>query len=80
MDPAVDAESAHFDATWAQNGIQNSGETALPDAGPDLFLEAGAILAQRGSHELVTPEKVGAVLRRAAEQAGRLLSVANARR
>ncbi len=49
-------------------------EVVLPPVQMELFAEAGAIVAERAVADGAPREVVAGVLRRAAEQAGRLLS------
>ena len=80
--PAPDAES-HGDApiapertAWTGGGLRPVELPTLPSLTADLFILAGAIAAERaarGPHSFTRGE-VEAILRRAAEQAGRLLT------
>jgi hypothetical protein len=61
------------DATWAQNGPQPRGVESLPPPTPDLFAEAGAILAKRAARGGATDSELAAIIARSSAQAARLV-------
>jgi hypothetical protein len=69
------ARSADPRANREQNWIQApQAELLLPAVLPDLFLEAGAVIAERASRDHANPREIEAALSRAAEQGSLLLS------
>jgi hypothetical protein len=62
---------------WTAGGLR-PGALALPAVGAELFIQAGAIVAERLSGGSGDPALVDATLRRAAQQAGQLLKPSNA--
>jgi len=80
--PAPDAES-HGDApiapertAWTAGGLRPVELATLPAPTADLFIQAGAIAAERAARgrNSTSSAEVESILRRAAEQAGRLLT------
>lgn len=71
--PSDLAENADPRATREQNWIQAPQAEPLPAAPPDLFLKAGAIVAERASHNRASLQEIEAILSRAAKQASLLL-------
>jgi hypothetical protein len=80
--PALDAAS-HGDApiaperkAWTAGGLRPVEHPTLPAPTADLYIQAGAIAAERAARgrDSTTRAEVEAILRRAAEQAGRLLN------
>jgi hypothetical protein len=55
---------------WTAYGLHAS---ELPPVDAELFIEAGAIVAERAARGAASRGEVEAILRRASEQAGRLL-------
>jgi hypothetical protein len=56
---------------WTAPGLQDSGLEPVP---ADLFIQAGAIVAERAARGQAGRGEVEAILRRAAEQAARTLA------
>ncbi len=59
--------------TWAQNGIQPRGVESLPQPTPDLFAQAGAILAKRAARGGATDSELATIIARSSAQAARLV-------
>jgi len=71
-----DAPIAPERMVWTAGGLRPVEMPTLPAPTADLFIQAGAIAAERAARgrDSNTRAEVEAILRRAAEQAGRLLT------
>ena len=59
---------------WTAGELRAAGEAELPPAQMELFMEAGAIVAERAVAADAGRDVVAGILRRAAKQAERLLA------
>ena len=72
-DAAEPRQQSLPEATWAQNGIQPRGVESLPQPTPDLFAQAGAILAKRAARGGATDSELATIIARSSAQAARLV-------
>jgi hypothetical protein len=70
-DSTVGGKAADFGGTREQNWIQRGG-LKLPAPPADLFIAAGAIVAERAAHDGASRSRVEDILRRAGDQAAAL--------
>jgi len=54
-------EGAGSSADWPRNGQATSGHLVLPRMTPDLFLAAGAALAERSTVQGIPGDRIGAM-------------------
>jgi hypothetical protein len=68
---AATAAESLSGATWAQNWIQRA---TLPSPTPNLFAQAGAIVARRAARGGATDADLAAIIARSGAQAARLVA------
>jgi hypothetical protein len=73
-DSTVGGKAADLGGTREQNWIQRGG-LELPAPPADLFITAGAIVAERAAHGGVSRSRVEDILRRTVDEAAALRSV-----
>ena len=70
-------EAPGLDA-WTAGGLREGPPSTLPAVGAEIFIQAGAIVAERLATASRSPVLVDAALRRAAQQVGQLLHTGKA--